>query len=134
MQKLIKQILRFGVVGFICFFIEYAIMVALVELVGTSELVASATGFTVSVIVNYILSVTVVFEADKEANKVRQFIVFVVLSLIGLGINQLIMWIGIDWLSQYMNRAYLIVKLFATGVVMVYNFITRKIFIEKHEK
>ena len=26
MQKLIKQILRFGVVGFICFFIEYAII------------------------------------------------------------------------------------------------------------
>ena len=80
---------------------------------------------------NYILSVTIVFDADKDANKAAQFLVFVILSLIGLGINQLIMKMGISWLEQYMNRAYMVVKIFATGVVMVYNFITRKIFIEK---
>lgn len=132
MQKLIKQILKFGVVGFICFFIEFGVMVGLVELAGVGELIASATGFVVSVTVNYILSITVVFDANKETNKVRQFIVFMILSLIGLGINQLIMWIGVEWLGRYMNRAYMLVKIFATGVVMVFNFITRKIFIEKH--
>lgn len=132
MQKLIKQILKFGVVGFICFFIEFGVMVGLVELAGVNELIASAVGFVVSVTVNYILSITVVFDANKEANKTRQFIVFMILSLIGLGINQLIMWIGVDLLSPFMDRAYMLVKIFATGVVMVFNFITRKIFIEKH--
>lgn len=131
MEKLMKQIMKFGAVGFLCFFIDYGIMVALVELAGFQELIASGCSFVVSVTVNYILSVTVVFDADKEANKAKQFLVFVILSLIGLGINQLIMQIGIAWLEQYMNRAYMVVKIFATGVVMVYNFITRKIFIEK---
>jgi putative flippase GtrA len=131
MRKLIAQILKFGAVGFLCFFIDYGIMVALVELAGVPELIASGCSFTVSVIVNYILSITVVFDADKEANKVSQFIVFIILSVIGLGINQLIMWGGTAWLDQYMARSYMIVKIFATGVVMVYNFITRKIFIEK---
>ena len=92
--------------------------------------------------VNYILSITVVFDADKEANKTAQFAVFVILSLIGLGINQLMMWAGTGWLEGLMGRssalaayaryAYMVVKIFATAVVMVYNFITRKIFIEKH--
>jgi len=131
MKKLINQILKFGVVGFLCFFIDYGIMVALVELAGFSELVASGCSFTVSVVVNYILSVTVVFDADKDANKASQFVVFVILSLIGLGINQVIMWAGTAWLGQYMERSYMLVKIFATAVVMVYNFITRKIFIEK---
>lgn len=131
MKKLITQILRFGVVGFLCFFIDYGIMVALVELAGVPELLASGCSFTVSVIVNYILSITVVFDADKNANKAAQFIVFVILSAIGLGINQLIMWGGTAWLGQYMDRSYMVVKIFATAVVMVYNFITRKIFIEK---
>jgi len=134
MEKLIKQILKFGVVGFLCFFIDYGIMVALVELAGFSELIASGCSFTVSVIVNYILSITVVFDADKDANKASQFIVFVILSLIGLGINQLIMWAGTAWLGQYMDRSYMVVKIFATAVVMVYNFITRKIFIEKKSR
>ena len=127
MKKLFAQI----IVGFLCFFIDYGIMVALVELAGFGELLASGCSFTVSVIVNYILSITVVFDTDKSADKAKQFIVFVILSLIGLGLNQIIMWGGVAWLGQYMNRAYMVVKIFATGVVMVYNFISRKLFIEK---
>ena len=41
------------------------------------------------------------------------------------------MWAGTGILDQYMERSYMLVKIFATAVVMVYNFITRKIFIEK---
>lgn len=123
--------MKFGAVGFLCFFIDYGIMVGLVELAGFRDLWASACSFTVSVVVNYILSITVVFDTDKDVDKVKQFAVFVILSLIGLGINQLIMWGGVAWLKQYMKRAYMVVKIFATGVVMVYNFISRKMFIEK---
>lgn len=132
MQKLKQQILKFGIVGFLCFFIDYGIMIALKEFFGVNELVAAGISFSVSVIVNYILSITMVFDTDKEASQVKQFVIFVVLSVIGLGINELIMWGGIAVLKPYMERAYMLVKIFATGVVMVYNFITRKIFLEKH--
>lgn len=134
MKKLLAQIIKFGAVGFLCFFIDYGILVALVELAGFHELAASGCSFTVSVVANYILSITVVFDTDRNADKLKQFVVFVVLSLIGLGINQLIMKAGVDWLGQYMNRAYMVVKIFATAVVMVYNFISRKMFIEKKNK
>ena len=107
------------------------IMVALTELCGIDSTVSSGISFSVSVVVNYILSITVVFDADKEANKAKQFFVFLILSIIGLGINTLIMWAGTGILDQYMSRSYMLVKIFATAVVMVYNFITRKIFIEK---
>ena len=142
MKKLVAEIIKFGVVGLLCFFIDYFIMVGLTELAGIPSLISSGCSYTISTIVNYILSITVVFDADKEANKAAQFIIFVILSLIGLGINQLIMWLGTDWLeglmlqsqmlSAFARYAYMIVKIFATAVVMVYNFITRKIFIEKH--
>ncbi|MBC5660324.1 GtrA family protein [Anaerosacchariphilus sp. NSJ-68] len=142
MKKLFGQIIKFGAVGFLCFFIDYFIMVALTELAGIPSFVSSACSYTISTVVNYILSITVVFDADKEANKTAQFAVFVILSLIGLGINQLMMWAGTSWLEGLMGRnsalaayaryAYMVVKIFATAVVMVYNFITRKIFIEKH--
>lgn len=131
MKKLLMQIIKFGAVGFLCFFIEYFTLLALVELVHVPVLIASALAFAVSVTMNYILSITVVFDTDKNADKKKQFVVFIVLSLIGMGINQLVMWGGTSWLDQYMERSYMLVKIFATAVVMVYNFITRKIFIEK---
>ena len=129
MKKLMQQIIKFGIVGFICFFIDYGVYVFLTRIFHVHYLAASVASFIVSVTVNYILSVTIVFETDKNKNKFKEFVVFVFLSAIGLGINYLCMWIGVDLLKIY----DLLTKIGATGVVMVYNFISRKMFIEKKE-
>ena len=127
MKKLIEQMIKFGFVGFLCFFIDWGIMVFLTEVFGINPLISSTISFTVSVTVNYILSVTFVFETDKNANKGSQFVIFVLLSIVGLGVNELCMWLGTDLLGIH----YMITKVGATAVVMVYNFITRKLFLEK---
>ena len=44
-----------------------------------------------------------------------------------LGINQLLMWFCVDILGIF----YMISKIGATAVVMVYNFVTRKMVLEK---
>ena len=59
-------------------------------------------------------------------SRTREFVIFVVLSVIGLGINNACMWAGVELLSVH----YLITKIFATAVVMVWNFVTRKIFLD----
>ena len=51
MKKLIAQIIKFGLVGFLCFFIDYGIMVFLTEVAGVYYLLSSGISFTVSVIV-----------------------------------------------------------------------------------
>ena len=126
MNKLIKQILKFGVVGGIAFVIDYALLYALTEFVGIHYLISSIISFSVSVIFNYILSVKWVFDVKKKQGT-KEFIIFIILSVIGLGINSLIMYLMVDTLKIH----YMISKLVSTFIVMVYNFITRKIFIEK---
>lgn len=126
MKKLFEQIVKFGIVGFLCFFIDYGIMVFLTEIININYLISSGVSFTISVIVNYVLSLTFVFETKKN-NRVREFLFFVVLSTIGLGINQVLMWLCVDILGIF----YMISKIGATAVVMVYNFITRKLILEK---
>lgn len=127
MKKLISQIIKFGFVGFLCFFIDYGIMVFLTEALKINYLISSGCSFSVSVIVNYILSIKFVFDADRDANKVKQFLVFLFFSIGGLIINQIVMWVTVDLLGIF----YMISKIGATAIVMVYNFITRKLFIEK---
>ena len=123
MKKIINQLFKFGIVGGIAFVIDYGLLYLLTEKIGIYYL---ASSFSVSVIFNYIASVLWVFDVDKEKSKVRNFIYFIGLSIVGLGINELIMWGGVDKLHIY----YMLVKLFATAVVMVFNFITRKMFLE----
>lgn len=128
MKKLIEQLFKFGIVGVICFFIDYGVLILLTEVFGINYLLSAGISFSVSVIVNYILSLTFVFETDKNNNKVKEFVIFVALSVVGLGINQVLMWLGVERL----NIHYLISKIGATGVVMVYNFVSRKLILEKH--
>ena len=126
MKKLINQILKFGLVGVIATIIDFAVLYILTEFLHVHYLISSIISFIVSVIFNYILSIKWVFEVNHKQTK-KDFIIFVVLSVIGLGINSLLMYLLVDKLKFY----YMFSKVFATGVVMVYNFITRKIFIEK---
>ncbi len=129
MRKLLEQIVRFGVVGVIAFVVDYAVLLLLTEIVGIHYLVSSAVAFVVSVAVNYALSVAFVFETDKSRSKGQGFVLFAVMSVGGLGINQLMMWL----LSDGLFIPYQLSKLLATAVVMVYNFITRKRFLERKE-
>lgn len=132
MKKLIIQFLKFGVVGGIAFVVDYGIMVFLTEVFGVQYLISSFVSFCVSVVVNYILSMKFVFESRDDIKKQAEFIGFVILSVIGLGINELVMYLVADvWLGDKLKRAYLIAKLVATFVVMIWNFVSRKIFLEK---
>ncbi len=128
MDKLMKQILRFGVVGGTAFLIDYGFLFLFTEVFGIHYLISSALSFCISVIYNYILSIFWVFDIDPEKKKTTStFVVFIVLSVIGLGINQVLMWVGTDLLGIF----YMLTKIVVTGIVMVYNFITRKVFLER---
>lgn len=129
MKKLLEQIMRFGVVGILAFIIDYTVLLVLTEVAGIHYLTSSATAFLVSVMFNYIMSVTFVFETDKNRSKGAEFTLFALMSAGGLGINQLMMWLLSDW----MFIPYQLSKVLTTGVVMVYNFVTRKLFLERKE-
>ncbi len=126
MKKLIIQLIKFGIVGVIATLIDLAVLMVLKEILDVDVLAASAVAFSVSVIANYFLSMLFVFESSGNS-KVKEFLVFVVLSIGGLLLNQFIMWIGTEIMTAY----YLWVKAFALVFVPIYNFITRKIFLEK---
>ena len=133
MKKLIAQFMKFGVVGAIAFVIDYGLLALLTEAFGVNYLVSATISFTVSVIFNYVASMRYVFTHKEDMSRRREFIIFVVLSVIGLGINNVLMWAGVEliaWPGWIAEHAYLIVKIFATAVVMVWNFVTRKIFLD----
>ena len=99
-------------------------------------------GFLVSVVVNYLLSMKFVFERREDIGRKREFTVFLVLSVFGLILNEVLIWTCYDVI--YLNAeslikmmsdktAQLIGKLIATFIVMIFNFVTRKIFLEKKE-
>lgn len=132
MKKLLEQIVKFGIVGVLAFVIDYAVLFALVEFFHMDSIAAATISFTVSVIFNYLASMKYVFVGRADQSKRTQFIIFIVLSVIGLLINDGIMWVLNSILKGFIpTYYYLVSKIVATAIVMVWNFVSRKIFLEE---
>lgn len=124
---LVVQIVKFGIVGVCSTLLDYGLMVALKEGFGVYYLAASTISYGISLVFNYIVSMRYVFMGRQEISRVKEFVVFTTLSLVGMGMNQLILWLIVENLGV----DYRISKILATAVVMIWNFVTRKIFLEQ---
>ena len=92
-----------------------------------ATVIGTGTGFVVSLIFNYLLSVLFVYHEKGNSKTAKGRILFVVLSTIGLLINMAGMWLGRDLL--HINEW--IMKVIMTIIVLIYNYITRKLIIFK---
>lgn len=142
MKKLMEQIIKFGIIGVISFLIDFGIFSLLNYGLHVNYLIAGFFGFVISVIFNYVMSMRYVFERKDNVDTRVEFVIFVVLSSIGLIINEVVIWGCVGGIYDHtaalmglFNRdmAEMAGKVIATAIVMVYNFISRKIFLEKKE-
>ena len=125
MRKLIEQFLKFGVVGTIAFCIDYGVLMLLSQAFDVDPVLSAAVSFCVSVVFNYMASIRYVFTHRADMSRSREFAVFIVLSAVGLVINEACMAAGVAVLGTSALMVT-VTKLFATAVVMVWNFFSRK--------
>ena len=125
-KELIFQFCRFASVGLISLAVDYGFMIILNEATGMGYFRACAFSYTLSILVNYVLSMRYVFHARTDISQSKLASIFLVLSLIGLGLNQAAMILLVDVLGIY----YTMAKLMAALMVTSYNFISKKTFLE----
>lgn len=125
--------MKFGIVGVIAFVIDYGLMNILLIL-HLHNILASTVSFLISLVFNYVASMKYVFKHRPDMARWMEVLIFVTASIIGLGINEVIIYIStfgmnhdamITQHAEYMLRTN-IGKLVATAVVMVWNFMIRK--------
>jgi putative flippase GtrA len=126
-EELMIQIFKFIVVGGIATVIDWIIYFVLYHFIKIEPIIANIISFAVSVVYNYWASCKYVFKVNKEKSRARQFVEFIVFAVIGLLINEVIIW----GLHNELEWNAMLVKVIATAIVMVFNFVTRKKFLEK---
>ena len=107
------QFLRYIIVGGCAFVADFCTVWLLKEL-GLHYLVAGVFGFILGVTVNYFLSKNLAFSGKKaNMSKEAEFALFIVISLIGLGLF------------------YLASKAIAAVIVLLWNFFAKKLMYRK---
>lgn len=120
-KERIKEVLRFCLVGGLSFLVDYGLLFLCTEWLRIYYLYSSAISFTVSVVFNYWLCVIYVFREARHQTK-KQVAVFIGSSIIGLGLNQICMWLFVTIAGIY----YMLAKIFATAIVTVWNYVMKR--------
>lgn len=124
-DRLVAQVARFGVVGVVATLIDYGVLMVLSQGLGMDPVLAAGVSFCVSLVFNYVASMRFVFSHREGMPRSREFVVFLALSAVGLALNEAIMRVGTSALGTGAVEVT-VVKAVATGVVMVWNFVSRK--------
>lgn len=150
-EQLFWEIFRFLIVGGTATVFDYVVAYLFYQWIlppavcgeGLSLVISTALGFCVGLIVNWILSVRFVFRAvrnKEEAASKKGFLVFTIIGLIGLGITEIGMlfvkilptvtifssptFLGAEW-------KWWLMKVAMTCIVLVWNYVGRKLFVFK---
>lgn len=116
------QLIRYTFVGGLAFLVDFGTLYLLTEFFHLHYLLSAGIAFLLGLITNYLLSIRWVFTARSVRSKKVEFLVFAVIGLIGLGLNELFLWIFTDLLGIY----YLLSKILTTIMVYLWNFFARK--------
>lgn len=119
------KIVRYFFVGGIAAVIDFSIFFCFAKLLGYNYLLVACVGFVLATVVNYFLSVRFVFRSGVRFTKGAELALVYVFSLIGLGLNQLILF----GLVEFVGLEMLLSKVGATGSVFVWNFAARNLIV-----
>jgi putative flippase GtrA len=117
MNELFVKFFKFGIVGVSGVVVDFGVTWLLKEQLRLNKYIANSTGFACAVVSNYILNRIWTFHS-ADPNVGIQFAKFTVVALIGLGMNNAIIY----FLTERKQVRFYAAKLVATGVVMLWNF------------
>ncbi len=122
-KAFLLKFVKFGVVGFSGLFIDFGLTYLCKEIFKIQKYVSNAIGFTVAATSNYFLNRIWTFQSTNPEIAI-EFFEFLLISIIGLGLNTLILY----WVINRFKLNFYVSKIFAIGVVIIWNFLANAFF------
>lgn len=116
-NALIRKFLKFGIVGFSGLFIDFGVTYLFKERLKVQKYVSNSIGFITAATSNYFLNRIWTFQSE-DPKVLIEYSQFMIISLIGLLINTLVLWLIVSKLKWNFYFA----KLCAIGIVTIWNF------------
>jgi putative flippase GtrA len=113
----IGKFIKFCVVGFSGMVIDFGTTWLLKEKIKVNKYIANSTGFILAASSNYLFNRFWTFHSENP-RIATEYMSFIIISAIGLVINNLIIFL----LNEKIKLNFYLSKLFAIGVVTIWNF------------
>lgn len=122
-DKTLLQFFRYLFVGGFAAIVNISLLYILTDICNIYYLVSNVFSFTIGLVVNYLLSKLIVFQNKTIISKKKEFIIYALIGVIGLGLDSLLL----SFFTKTMSIYYMLSKIVSTGCVFIWNFCARKI-------
>ncbi len=116
-EEVITKLLRFMLVGMGGTFLDFSTTYLFKEKIQVNKYLANSVGFTLAGTSNYIFNRIWAFKSHSP-NVAEQYFVFISISLVGLGILNIAVWL----LHEKCNWNFYFAKVLALFIVLVWTF------------
>lgn len=126
----IWEFLKYFAASVVALAVDWGLLVVLTEIAGLNYLASAPVGYSIGLIVGYVLSVTLVFDRRRIADARREFVLFALIGLVGLALNQFVLFGAVD----IVGLNYAVAKGPAAAIGFFFNFLVRRalLFSGKH--
>ncbi len=121
-NNLFLQSVQYAFGGGVAFIVDFSFLYLFTNFFHVYYLLSAAFAYMIGSAIHYIFSVLVVFPSRSFENRTIEFTIFALIGIIGLGMNEALMW----FFTGRIGFHYLYSKLIATGFIFFWNFSTRK--------
>lgn len=121
------QLFRYTIVGGLAFVVDYGLLFILTEYFHFHYLLSATISFIAGLVVNYMISTRWIFRHSKLENRMMEFVIYSLIGVIGLLVNNAMLYL----LTDYLHIHYMFSKLITAAVVMGWNFVGRKVILFK---
>ncbi len=122
-EAFLMKFLKFGIVGFAGLFVDYGFTYLCKEILKIQKFISNSIGFTLAASSNYVLNRIWTFKSTNPDIAV-EYSEFLIISLIGLALNNFILWM----ILRKFKWNFYFCKLIAIGVVTIWNFLANALF------
>ena len=115
--------LRYFAASALALAVDFGSYSGLIRLAGVDYLVAAPIGFALGLATVYALSIRWVFRQRRLVNARAEFLLFALIGLAGMALNQGIVYAGVEMFALSPELA----KIVSAGLVFCFNFASRKL-------
>ncbi len=117
------EFLRYGLASAAAFAVDAGLLWLLVASGAMHYLAAATLAFCTGALVAYALSVRLVFTHRSMSSRAAELNLFLLIGLLGLGINNLVIWLGVE----FAGAAPVAAKFAASAITLTVNFTLRRL-------
>ncbi len=122
-KLLLSKLLKFGIVGCSGMIIDFGTTYLCKEILKINKFISNGIGFILAATSNYFLNRNWTFNSQTE-DIGTQYVQFMIVSAIGLGINSIVLYI----LNEKLKWNFYFSKLIAIAITTIWNFFANLLF------